>query len=174
MRLLHFSIGCVTFLNLFLFSCSSVPNDIKVVQSFDAKKYMGLWYEIARFDSKFERGLSKVTATYSFNDNGTVKVINKGFNDEKQKWESVTGKAKFVKEDNVGMLKVSFFGPFYGGYNVIALDNDYKYALVCGNNKSYLWILSREKSIPEDVKTAYLKIAKDYQFDVDKLVWVAQ
>jgi apolipoprotein D and lipocalin family protein len=173
MKFLTFSIGLTAFFGLLLFSCSSVPNDIKVVQAFDAKKYMGLWYEIARFDSKFENGLSKVTANYSFNENGTVKVVNKGFNDEKQKWESVTGKAKFVKEENVGMLKVSFFGPFYAGYNVIALDEDYKYALVCGNNKSYMWILSREKSIPEAVKREYVKIAKEYQFETEKLIWVA-
>ncbi len=154
------------------FSCTTIPKGVVAVRPFDKSKYLGKWYEIARLDFKFERGLNNTTAAYSLNDNGTIKVDNKGYNTKKGKWEQAIGKAKFVGEPDVAMLKVSFFGPFYSGYNVIALDGDYKYALVAGVSLKYLWILSRETTIPADIKEKYLKIAGDIGYKTNDLLWV--
>jgi len=155
-----------------LFSCSTIPKGAVAVKSFDKEKYLGKWYEIARLDFKFERGLNNTTAEYSLNSNGTIRVENRGYNIKKEKWEQAIGKAKFVRADDIAMLKVSFFGPFYAGYNVIAIDPDYKYALVAGKNLKYLWILSRDNFIPEDIKTKYLGIAKEIGYNTSNLLWV--
>jgi apolipoprotein D and lipocalin family protein len=157
---------------LMLFSCSTIPKGITAVHQFDKSKYLGKWYEIARLDFKFERNLNNTTAEYSINTNGTIKVLNKGYDTTTQKWKSATGKAKFVKEVNIGMLKVSFFGPFYSGYNVIAIDKEYKYALIAGKNLKYLWILSRDTTLPEDAKEKYLQLAQKVGYKTDDLVWV--
>lgn len=153
-------------------SCRTIPKNVTAVKSFVIEKYLGKWYEIARFDFRFEKGLNNTTANYSLNKNGTIKVVNRGFDFKKQQWKQSLGKAKFVSKNNEAKLKVSFFGPFYSGYNVIALDAEYKYALVCGKNRDYLWILSRDKSIPDNIKSDYLDIAKRYGFDISKLIWV--
>lgn len=153
-------------------ACSTIPRGVKAVQPFYKEKYLGKWYGIARMDFIFERNLNNVTANYSLNKDGSIKVENQGFNYKKNKWVKVVGKAKFVGDENVGMLKVSFFGPFYSGYNVIAIDEEYKYVLVCGKSLKYLWILSREPFIPEDIKLKYLKIAQDYGFNTSSLIWV--
>jgi apolipoprotein D and lipocalin family protein len=158
----------------FLNSCSrkTIPVKAKAVQNFEKEKYLGKWYEIARLDFKFEKGLNNTSAEYSLNDNGGIKVDNKGYDVKNDKWKQSIGKAKFVRGENVAMLKVSFFGPFYGGYNVIAIDKEYKYALVSGGSLNYLWILSREKSIPLEVASAYLKMAEEIGFKTADLIWV--
>ncbi len=153
-------------------SCTTIPKNAVAVKPFDKEKYLGKWYEIARLDFKFEKNLNNTTAEYSLRNDGKIKVVNKGYNTKKEKWEEADGKAKFVKDSNVGMLKVSFFGPFYAGYNVIAIDNDYKYALVAGRNLDYLWILSREVTIPEAIKNDYLKIAQNIGYKTDELLWI--
>ncbi len=155
-----------------LWSCSTISKNAEAVKSFHVDKYMGLWYEIARFDFKFERGLNNTSAEYSLNEDGTIKVVNRGFDYEKKEWREATGKAKFVRDENVAMLKVSFFGPFYSGYNIIALDENYKYALVAGKSLKYLWILARETTIPDSIKNEYLMIAKEAGFQTDNLLWI--
>ncbi|WP_413998173.1 lipocalin family protein [Flavobacterium sp. W1B] len=155
-----------------LFSCTTIPKNATAVNSFDKEKYLGKWYEVARFDFKFERNLNNTSAEYSLNENGTIKVDNQGYNTVKNQWQQSIGKAKFVRNDSTAMLKVSFFGPFYGGYNVLAIDEDYKYALIAGGSLNYLWILSRETSIPEDIKTKYLAIAEKVGYDTSKLLWI--
>ena len=155
-------------------ACSTIPEGATAISSFEKERYLGKWYEIARFDVRFERGLNNTTATYSLNENGTIKVLNRGFEYEKDQWKEAVGKAKFVGADDVAMLKVSFFGPFYGGYNVVALDEDYQYALVAGGNLNYLWILSRTPEIPEEVKQNYLDKAREIGYDTDQLIWVEQ
>lgn len=149
----------------------SIPKGAKAVQPFDKDKYQGKWYEIARFDFRFEKHLDNVTATYSVNEDGSIKVDNRGHDYTSNKWKESIGKAKFVGEPDVARLKVSFFGPFYAGYNVIAIDDDYQYALVAGNNLKYLWILSRKKTIPAGVKAIYLKKAQKLGYETDKLIW---
>ena len=159
---------------LFLSGCTGIPDNIEPVRNFDIKRYLGRWYEIARLDHPFERGLEKIYAEYSLREDGGVKVVNRGFDPESGKWKEATGKAYFVADENIGMLKVSFFGPFYGGYNIIALDRDYSYALVCGPNRDYLWILSRTPEMEESIKTELIKKAKALGFDTDKLIFVRQ
>lgn len=155
-----------------LFSCSTIPKGVTAVHQFDKNKYLGKWYEIARMDFKFEKNLNNTSAEYAINSNGTIKVLNKGYNTKTNKWKTATGKAKFVKDETVAMLKVSFFGPFYSGYNIIALDKDYKYALIAGKNLKYLWILSREITIPADIKKSYLELAQKAGYKITDLVWV--
>jgi apolipoprotein D and lipocalin family protein len=169
----HFNlIPYLSIVLLMLNSCSGIPKGAKAVSPFELDRYLGVWYEIARLDMKFEKDLNNVTATYSMNENGTVKVNNQGYNYVINEWKQAIGKAKFAENTNEAKLKVSFFGPFYAAYNVIALDKDYKYALVCGPNLKYLWILSREKTIPENIKSDYLNIAREIGFSVDELIWV--
>ena len=128
------------------FSCASIPKKATPVKNFDINKYAGNWYEIARFDYRFEKNLDNVMAHYSLNEKKHVIVVNSGYNNKKNKWVSAKGVAKFRGDKKSAALKVSFFGPFYSGYNVVALDDKYKYALVAGKNLDYLWILSREKT----------------------------
>lgn len=146
--------------------------NIDVVKPFDQKKYLGKWYEIARLDYYWERNLDNVTATYSLKKDGAIKVDNRGYDLKQQEWKESIGKAKAAANPEEGRLKVSFFGPFYSEYNIIAIDNNYQYALVAGESTKYLWILSREKTIPNAVKDEYLKKAQALGYDTDNLVWV--
>ncbi|HLP06308.1 MAG TPA: lipocalin family protein [Paludibacter sp.] len=155
-------------------SCAGIPKDATAVKPFDATRYLGKWYEIARFDFRFERNMDHTTATYSLNENGTIRVENQGYDYVKKEWKKAVGVAKFAGDKTEARLKVSFFGPFYSGYNVLAIDKDYKYALVTGGSTDYLWILSREKTIPEDIRQNYLDIARNLGFEVGKLIWVEQ
>lgn len=148
------------------------PKEAFPVTGFDIHKYLGKWYELARLDYRFEKNLTNTTAEYSLKDDGSVKVINRGFNARNQKWEQVEGVALFREEKDKAALKVSFFKPFYSGYNVIALDTYYRYAMVAGKDLDYLWILSREKSIPDDIRESYLKIARGIGYETEDLIWV--
>ncbi|HNQ20706.1 MAG: Outer membrane lipoprotein Blc precursor [Bacteroidetes bacterium ADurb.Bin035] len=157
-------------------SCSKVtiPEGAQAYRPFDLEKYLGKWYEIARIDFKYESGLINTTAEYSLNKNGTVKVLNRGYDTLKNKWQEAIGKAKLVNENDIAMLKVSFFGPFYSGYNVISIDSNYNYALVIGESLDYLWILSRQPYIPDNIKLHYLTIAKKIGYDTNKILWISQ
>ncbi len=155
-----------------LYSCATIPNGAKAVSPFDKNKYLGKWYEIARIDFKYEKDLNNTSAEYSLNANGTIKVDNRGYHTIKGEWVQAIGKAKFVGDENIAKLKVSFFGPFYSGYNVIAIDDEYKYALIAGESLKYLWILSRETHIPDEIKDQYLKIAQKIGYDTSELLWV--
>lgn len=158
---------------MFLFSaCSVIPPKAEPISHFDADRYLGKWYEIARIDNRFEKDLTQVTASYRLLNDGNIGVLNSGFDTVNREWKSAEGKAKFRSKKTIGALKVSFFGPFYAGYNVIALDSNYQYALVAGKNLDYLWILSRYTEIPDDVKSEFLKKGKAVGYDMDKLVWV--
>ncbi len=150
----------------------TIPKNVKAVKNFKKEQYLGKWYEIARLDYFYERYLNNISAEYSLNSNGTIRVINKGYNYKKNKFEEARGEAKFVAADKEAKLKVTFFKPFYSGYNVIAIDNDYKNALVAGRNLNYLWLLSREKSMHPEIKETYLHIAQSYGYNTDKLIWV--
>ena len=142
-------------LALFITGCVGMPENVKPVDNFTLEKYLGKWYEIARLDHRFERGLSRVTAEYSLRDGGGVRVLNRGYSKEEGEWKESEGKAFFVEGPDKGFLKVSFFGPFYGSYVVIDLDREkYQYALVCGPDKSYLWILARGPKMKKEIKDA--------------------
>lgn len=159
---------------LTLVACKSPtpPKGVKPVSDFNASRYLGKWYEIARLENRFEKGMEQVTATYGLRSDEGITVLNRGYDPIKNKWKESEGKAYFTGAPTTAALKVSFFGPFYGGYNVIKLDNDYQYALVSGPNRDYLWILSRSTTIPEAVKQDFLTTARQLGFPVEQLVWV--
>jgi len=150
----------------------TIPEGAVAVKPFDKARYLGKWYEIARLDFKYERNMNNVTATYSLNENGTIKVVNRGYETVKKEWKEAIGKAKFIGPSDEARLKVSFFGPFYAAYNVIALDDQYKYALVVGKDLTYMWILSRETTIPEEIRNSYLQLAESLGFNTGSLLWV--
>jgi len=168
------ALGIAAFALCVFQSCSSVgiPDGVTAVQNFEKDKYLGKWYEIARFDFRFERNLDNTTAEYSVNPDGTIKVLNKGYNFKKQMWDSAEGKAKFVGSESEARLKVSFFGPFYAGYNVVDIDKDYQTALVYGSSTKYIWILSRTKTIDNATKNRLLEKAKKDGYDVSQFIWV--
>lgn len=163
-------------LSLTLVACQSPvpPKGVTPIGNFDASRYLGKWYEVARLDNRFERGLQQVTATYSQRSDGGISVVNRGYDPQSKRWKASEGKAYFTGARDVAALKVSFFGPFYGGYNVIALDDDYRYALVSGPNRSYLWLLSRTPDMPQEVRQRYIALAQELGFPVDKLINVSQ
>ncbi|MDC8829899.1 lipocalin family protein [Alteromonas gilva] len=164
---------CWVFTLLLLGGCTSVPQGVTPVSGFDAKRYLGQWYEIARFDHSFERGLSQVTANYSMRDDGGIKVINRGYNAETNQWEEAEGKAYFVEDDSTGHLKVSFFGPFYASYVIAELDQEgYTYSLVTGPDKSYLWILARTPHPSEQTIEMLVQKARSLGYDTEQFIWV--
>jgi apolipoprotein D and lipocalin family protein len=160
---------------LFLAGCVGIPENVKPVDHFNLERYLGKWYEIARLDHSFERGLTRVTADYRLRDDGGVRVLNRGYSAQADKWKEAEGKAYFVDGTDRGYLKVSFFGPFYASYIVFELDREnYQYALVCGPDKSYLWILSRTPEMHQEVKDKLVAQAAAAGFDTNKLIFVDQ
>lgn len=158
----------------FLAGCTGMPEAVTPVKPFEIERYLGTWYEIARLDHSFERGLSQVTATYSLNEDGSLKVINKGFDTKSNEWSEAEGKAWFVGPEDTAHLKVSFFGPFYGSYVVFFLEPDYSTALVSGYSTDYFWILSRNKSLPQAKVQYYLSVAEQKGFDTGKIIFPKQ
>jgi apolipoprotein D and lipocalin family protein len=162
-------------ITLLITGCVGIPDGIKPVDHFNLENYLGKWYEIARLDHSFERGLTRVTAEYSMREDGGVRVINRGYSEKEQAWKEAEGKAYFVGSPDHGILKVSFFGPFYGSYIVFALDHAaYQYALVSGPDRSYLWLLARTPKIAADIQEALLVQAADHGFDISQLIFVEQ
>lgn len=160
---------------LSLSGCVSVPKAVTPVNEFAGEKYLGKWYEIARLDHSFERGLEQVYAEYSLREDGGIKVKNVGFSADENEWKESEGKAYFVSDETIGHLKVSFFGPFYGSYVIFELDQeDYQYAFVCGPNTSYLWLLSRTPVVDEGLLARFIEESKKLGFDTDELIVVKQ
>lgn len=166
-------IVCVLSLVAAAAGCVGPPKGVEAVQPFDAERYLGTWYEIARLDHKFERGLTDVTATYARADDGTIRVTNRGFDARSGMWKTVEGVGKPAGDADVGSLKVKVGAPFFTGYHVIALDQEgYRYAMVSGPSRDYLWILARDPSLPDDVKTRLVAEAKSKGFATDQLIYV--
>lgn len=159
---------------LLLSACVGKPDDVTPVANFDTARYLGKWYEIARLDHSFERGLSRVSADYSLRGDGGLKVLNRGYHAADGVWKDALGKAYFVEAPDQGYLKVSFFGPFYGTYIVFDLDQDYRYSMVSGPDKSYLWLLSRTPTMDEATKKRLVGKAQALGFDTSKLIYVDQ
>lgn len=153
--------------------CTAIPEGLEPVNGFEPGRYLGKWFEIARLDHTFERNLSNVSATYTRKENGDIRVQNRGLNSKTGVWKQVEGHARFLENEAVGSLKVSFFGPFYGGYHVIALDKkDYSYSMIAGPSRSYLWILSRTKTLDDAIYAGLVKMAGGWGFDTQKLIKV--
>lgn len=162
-------------LSLLLAACTGMPEGVRPVEDFELDRYLGKWYEIARLDHPFERGLSRVTAEYSLREDGGVRVLNRGFSADKGEWEEAEGKAYFVKQPDLGYLKVSFFGPFYGSYIVFELDREgYQYSFISGPKTSYLWLLARTPTVSNEVLQRFVERASALGFDTDALILVDQ
>ena len=169
------ALGAAALLSVMALSaCATrVPQGVKPVD-FDVDRYAGHWYEVARIDHFFEKGLVRTSADYSRNADGTIQVINRGFDPARQKWKQSVGKARFVGEATQAALKVSFFGPFYGGYNVVALDPQYQWAMVVGSSLDYFWILSRTPTLAQGVKDKLMAQARALGVDEQQVLWVLQ
>jgi len=167
--------GLLVFL---LAGCSMEPPEgVSPVTGFELDRYLGTWYEVARLDHRFERGLTDVTARYGLREDGGVAVTNRGWDTDDGAWDEVTGKAYFTGAEDTASLKVSFFGPFYGGYHVMALDEDaedYAFAMISGPSREYLWILSRTPTLPEPVFASLVAQAEAAGFPVEELIRVDQ
>lgn len=160
---------------LVLSGCLGMPRNVEPVKDFQLKRYLGKWYEIARLDHSFERGLTQVTAEYSLKADGGVKVINRGYSNDTQQWKEAEGKAYFVNGDGEAYLKVSFFGPFYGSYVVFGLDQqDYQYAFISGPDTDYLWLLARTPTVSPEVMKQFVEMASARGFDTNSLIYVEQ
>lgn len=156
-----------------LSGCTGLPKNVSPVNDFELARYLGQWYEVARLDHSFERGLSRVTASYTMRDDGGVRVVNRGYSEEDQAWEEAEGKAYFVEDASKGYLKVSFFGPFYGTYAVFELDKEnYQYAFVSGPSNEYLWLLSRSPKVPKTLIENFKNKAASLGFDTQQLIFV--
>jgi len=152
-----------------------MPESVKPVSDFELDRYLGKWYEIARLDHSFEKGLSQVTAEYSLRSDGGVSVLNRGFSDADNKWKEAEGKAYFVNTDSEGYLKVSFFGPFYGSYVIFGLDHEnYQYAFVSGPDTGYLWLLARTPSVEHGIIQKFIEMSDARGFDTENLIYVQQ
>ncbi len=163
----------IIFLVVWVSGCLKLPQDIEPVDGFELNKYLGKWYEIARLDHSFERGLGNVTAEYFLRDDGGVKVINKGFLTTENKWKEAEGKAYFFRNQQEGYLKVSFFGPFYGAYIVFELDKEaYQYAFVTSYDKSYLWLLARTPAVSDELINRFVQKSQNLGFETDKLIFL--
>ncbi len=158
-----------------LVSCTGIPKGVEAVKNFDGKRYMGKWYETARLDHSFEKGLDNVSAEYSESVAGGITVLNKGYDFKRKEWKTASGIAYFIGSPDVGRLEVSFFRPFYASYNIIDIDRKkYSYAMVCSYNKSYLWILSRTRTMDKKLLNILVAKADKYGFETDKLIYVKQ
>lgn len=155
-------------------SCTGLPDDIKPVDNFQLARYLGSWYEISRLNHSFEKGLSNVTADYSLRGDGGVSVVNKGYSADKKQWNTAEGKAYFVDGSDIGHLKVSFFGPFYGAYVIFELDaSNYQYAFVTSYNKEFLWLLSRTPTVSDDIMQRFKALTRQYGFDEQAIIYVS-
>jgi apolipoprotein D and lipocalin family protein len=158
-----------------LSACTSVPDGIEPVSGLDLERYLGTWHEIARLDHRFERGKTHVSASYSLRSDGGIQVLNRGYSLPKASWGQADGRAYSVGAPEVGHLKVSFFGPFYGSYVIFELDHEaYQYAFVCGPDRDYLWLLARSPDVPDELRERFQTRASELGFATDRLIWVDQ
>jgi len=161
--------------NALLTGCVGLPKNVSPIDTFDLERYLGKWYEIARLDHSFERGMSQVSAEYTRRDDGGVSVINRGYLDDDKVWKQAEGKAYFVADEATGHLKVSFFGPFYSSYVIFELDEEhYQYAFVSGPSTDDLWLLSRTPNVEQSLIEHFKKQAIQAGFDISSLILVDQ
>ena len=154
------------------FLAGNATNDLPTVEKVDLVRYAGLWYEIARLPNSFEKGLECVTANYTLKPNGKVGVLNKGFSAKKGAFKSSKGTAWRPDEKFPGRLKVSFFWPFSGNYYIIALDEDYSYALVGDPSRKYLWVLARTTELDEGIYSDLMEKARSLGFDTGEVMQI--
>lgn len=168
----------LTVIVLTTFSCTKTNSqmiDTKTVSELDLNRYLGTWYEIARFPHSFEKDLVGVTATYSMRDDGKIKVVNQGYEKTLDGKLSVAiGKAKIPNKAESAKLKVSFFWIFYGDYFVLELDKDYQYVMIGSSSPKYFWILSRTPQMAPKTYEMLLDKARKRGYNLEKLLVVPQ
>ena len=161
--------------SLIISGCLGMPQSVTPVEGFELERYLGKWYEVARLDHAFERGLEQVSAEYTLRDDGGISVLNRGYSAEDDEWKVAEGRAYFVNAPTEGYLKVSFFGPFYGSYVIFELDKtSYQYAFVSGPDLSYLWLLSRTPRVDPEILARFREMSARLGFDIDELIIVNQ
>lgn len=169
------SVSVPALFSLLLTGCLGSPEGVVAIDGFNKQRYLGRWYEVARLDHSFERGLSNVMADYSLREDGGIRVINRGYSAEESAWQEAEGRAYFVGDEQQGHLKVSFFGPFYGSYIIFEMDRaDYQYAFVAGNSRDYLWLLARTPTISPMLRERFIKQVGELGFDPEALIFVDQ
>ena len=168
-----FNILAVVFVSLFFVSCATKQTDVKTVEKVDLQRYLGDWYEIARYEHSFQKDCKNVKANYSLRDDKKIQVVNSCTKISTNEFKDAKAVAYSVDETN-SKLKVSFFRPFYGDYWILDLDDDYKYAIIGTPSKEYLWILSREKTISDEVLNKLLEKISNMGFDKSKLIYTIQ
>ncbi|SDE86834.1 lipocalin family protein [Rhodospira trueperi] len=160
---------------LALAGCTGLPSGLTAVRDFDVTRFYGTWYSIMRLDHSFERGMTNVRATYQPRDDGTVAVLNRGWNPRTCRWSTISGTARFREGPDVASFGVTLGAPIEGGLHIIALDTeDYQWALASGPTRGYLWILSRTPTMPDEQRHALMRRARDFGFPVENLVRVDQ
>ena len=155
-----------------LAACTEIPPGLTAVRGFAVDRYLGTWYEAARLDHRFERGLSNVSATYTLQTDGSLRVVNRGYDADRKHWKEAVGRAEFIGAPDLGSLQVSFFGPFYGGYHVVELDPDYRWAIVAGPSRDYLWLLTRTQHAPTELVDRMIESAARLGFPTERLIRV--
>ena len=171
----HNLIIILVLINLLLITgCLGIPSGLEPVKDFELDKYLGKWYEIVRLDHSFERNLEFVSAEYTISGDGGINILNNGYNPVKKQWQEARGKAYFLSDKNNGRLKVSFFGPFFSSYNIIFLNEDYSIAVVCGHNRNYFWVLSRDPQLNNNELNSLLIFAKSKGFNTNKFIYTRQ
>lgn len=159
---------------LALAACTGRPEGVEAVRGFDVTRYGGQWFEIMRLDHRFERGLTNVTATYTLRPDGSIGVVNRGFEPERCRWKEAGGRAVFQDSPDIASLSVTFFWPFAGGYHVVELDRqDYGWAMISGPTRGYLWILARRPDLEPTIRDRLVERARTLGFPVDELILVA-
>ncbi|MDL2255078.1 lipocalin family protein [Parabacteroides sp. OttesenSCG-928-G06] len=152
----------------------TIPRKAVAINPFEVDRFLGKWYEVARLDYKFDRNIINTSIDFSLRYNGHLKVVKRWYNYYKKRKEIKIGTAKFIGPMYDAMMKISYRGPLYTGYNVIGIDPEYKYALVAGEDLRHLWLLSREHAMPEDIKKAFIHKAGMIGYDTSKLIWIDQ
>lgn len=161
-------------LALLLGGCVTAPMHAVAVSGFEPERYLGTWYEIARLDHRFERGLEQVTAIYSARKDGSIRVINRGLESATGEWKQAEGSANPIGARDRGLLKVSFFRPFYAAYLIFDLSLDYRTAFVTGNDANTLWFLSRTPTVQPDDRARFIDAARSLGVSPDRIIWVPQ
>jgi apolipoprotein D and lipocalin family protein len=166
-----YKIKKIIFIIFSIFSCNLISDEIQPVGNFNISQYLGKWYEIARLDHWFERDMAQVSASYSMEKDGSIIVINRGIK-KSDKQKVAHGKARLVKNKDQGYLEVSFFWPFSTPYIIFELDENYQYAYVTSDSKSYLWLLARNPCVPQKLKDDFEKKTYSLGFDISELIYV--
>ncbi|MNZ79556.1 Outer membrane lipoprotein Blc precursor [compost metagenome] len=152
----------------------STPQRIQVIQNFDAARYAGSWYVLARIDHPEEQGLVQTGVHYRSHSDGSLSMVQRGLDPASRQWSKRVSLAQPAGSPSQGALKISPLGPFSSAYNVVALDADYRWALVLGASADRAWVLSRTASLPAQASASLLQQARSAGVNIEQLLWVPQ